>query len=151
MKKAVLLLLLAINGNLFAQQSKSEKIDSLMTALYNRGQFTGSILIADNGKVVYEKAFGMADREKNIPFTLNTQEYIGSISKQFTAMGIMILKDRQKLNYNQSIRDFFPELPAFMQPVTIRNLLYHTSGLAIFDDYPDMTEKDVFNIFAETG
>lgn len=146
MKRIVLLLLLAINGNLFAQQSKSEKIDSLMTALYNRGQFTGSILIADHGKVVYEKAFGMADRGTKTPFALTTQEYIGSISKQFTAMGIMILKDRQKLNYNQSIRDFFPELPAFMQAVTIRNLLYHTSGLAIFDDYPDMTEKDVFNI-----
>ncbi|HZY36434.1 MAG TPA: serine hydrolase [Mucilaginibacter sp.] len=146
MKKIVLLLLLAINSNLFAQQSKTEKIDSLMTAVYNRGQFTGSILIADHGKVVYEKAFGLADREKKIPFTVNTQEYIGSISKQFTAMGTMILKDRQKLNYNQSIRDFFPELPAFMQPVTIRNLLYHTSGLAIFDDHPDMTEKDVFNI-----
>ena len=66
-------------------------------------------------------------------------------------MGIMILKDRQKLTYNQTIRDFFPELPAFMQPVTIRNLLYHTSGLAIFDDYPDMGEKRRFQYPAETG
>lgn len=146
MKKIVLLVLLAVNSNLFAQQSKTGKIDSLMTAVYNRGQFTGSILIANQGKVVYKKAFGMADREKKIPFTLNTQEYIGSISKQFTAMGIAILEDRGKLKYSQSIRDFFQELPAFMQSVTVQNLLYHTSGLAIFDDYPDMTEKNVFDI-----
>jgi CubicO group peptidase (beta-lactamase class C family) len=146
MKKIGLLLLILTGGNLFAQQSLSHRIDSVMTALYNRGQFTGSILVADHGKVIYEKAFGLADREKKIPFTLNTQEYIGSISKQFTAMGIMILKDRDKLDYNQSVRDFFPELPACMQPVTVRNLIYHTSGLALFDDYPDMTEKDVFDI-----
>ena len=55
MNRIALFLLLAINGNLLAQQSKSERIDSLMTALYNRGQFTGSILIGDHDKVVYEK------------------------------------------------------------------------------------------------
>jgi CubicO group peptidase (beta-lactamase class C family) len=122
------------------------KIDSLMTTLYGRGQFTGSILVVRKGKILYQKAFGLADRAKNKPFTLETREYIGSISKQFTAMGIMILKDRGQLDYSQSVRQFYPELPPFMQEVTIRNLLYHTSGLAVFDDYPDMTEKDVFNI-----
>jgi CubicO group peptidase (beta-lactamase class C family) len=96
--------------------------------------------------VIYEKAFGLADRAKNTPYTLETGEYIGSISKQLTAMGIMILKDRGLLDYSQSVRQFFPELPPCMQVVTIRNLLYHTSGLAIFADYPDMTEKDVFSI-----
>jgi CubicO group peptidase (beta-lactamase class C family) len=142
----ILLLLASIPTSLPAQQPHSAQIDSLMTALYNRGQFTGSVLVAQNDKLIYEKAFGLADREKKTPFTLQTPEYIGSISKQFTAMGIMILKDRQKLIYAQSVRDFFPELPTFMQPVTVRNLLYHTSGLAIFDDYPNMTEKDVFAI-----
>jgi CubicO group peptidase (beta-lactamase class C family) len=117
-----------------------------MTALYNSGQFTGAVLVAENDKLLYEKAFGLADRAKGFPFTIQTKEYLGSVSKQFTAMGIMILKDRQKLTYDQSVRDFFPELPTFMQPVTVRHLLYHTSGLAIFDDYPNMTEKDVFNI-----
>lgn len=127
-------------------RAQSAKIDSLMTALYNRGQFTRSILVARKGEIIYQKAFGLADREKSTPFTLETGEYIGSISKQFTAMGIMILKDRGKLDYSQSVRDFFPELPPFMQDVTIRDLLYHTSGLAVFDDHPDMTEKDVFHI-----
>jgi CubicO group peptidase (beta-lactamase class C family) len=146
MRKTILLLLVACNGNLLAQQSKTNKIDSLLTSLYSSGQFTGAVLVAQNDRLVYKKAFGLADRAKGIPFTIQTKEYLGSISKQFTAMGIMILKDRQKLTYDQSVRDFFPELPTFMQPVTVRQLLYHTSGLAIFDDYPNMTEKDVFNI-----
>ncbi len=128
------------------EMEKERKIDSFMTAIYNRGQFTGSILVADHGKLMYKKAFGMADRQNNILFTADTREYIGSISKQFTAMGIMILSDRDKLTYDESIRVFFPELPACMEPVTIRDLLYHLSGLALFDDYPGMTEKDVFNI-----
>jgi len=122
------------------------RIDSLMNAVYQRGQFTGAILVATHGKVLYEKAFGMANREKHLPFTTDTREYIGSISKQFTAVGIMILHDRGQLKYEQPVRDFFPELPACMQPVTIRNLLYHTSGLALFDDFPNMTEQDVFKI-----
>ncbi len=135
------------NKNVASNHSvKERKIDSLMTALNNRGQFTGSILVADHGRLIYKKAFGLADRQNKVPFTPETKEYIGSVSKQFTAMGIMILRDRGKLEYDEHIRVFFPELPACMEPVTIRHLLYHISGLALFDDYPDMTEKDVFNI-----
>src|SRR5579863_9987933 len=75
------------------EAGKEKRIDSFMNALNNRGQFTGAILIADHGKLIYKKAFGMADRQNNIPFTPDTKEYIGSVSKQFTAMGIMILSD----------------------------------------------------------
>ncbi len=125
---------------------KSAEIDTYMTTLWASGLFSGAVLVAEHGQLIYKKAFGMADREYKKPFTLQTQEYIGSLSKQFTAMGIMILKERGKLRYDEPIRQVFPELPGCMQPVTIRNLLYHTSGLATFDDFPDMTEKDVFNI-----
>jgi CubicO group peptidase (beta-lactamase class C family) len=145
----VLSILITVSVKLPAQSDdrlSRKKIDSFMTAVYGRDQFTGSILVARKGKVIYENAFGLADREKQIPFTTSTGEYIGSISKQFTAMGIMILKERGLLDYGQSVRKFFPELPACMQVVTIRHLLYHTSGLAIFDDYPNMTENDVFQI-----
>jgi CubicO group peptidase (beta-lactamase class C family) len=143
MKKEFLLLFVLLPATLLAQ---TERIDSLMNAVYQRGQFTGSILVASHGRVLYEKAFGMADREKQRPYTTDTREYIGSISKQFTAMGIMILQDQGKLRYDEPVKDLFPDLPACMQPVTIRNLLYHTSGLALFDNPPDMTEQDVLKI-----
>ena len=128
------------------QAGQAGRIDSLMNAVYRHGQFTGAVLIASHDKIIYEKAFGFADRQRQRPFTPDTREYIGSISKQMTAMGIMILHDRGKLRYDQPVRDFFPELPGCMQRVTIRNLLYHTSGLALFDDFPNMTEQDVFKI-----
>lgn len=128
------------------QPGQAGRIDSLLNAVYQHGQFTGAVLVASHDKIIYEKAFGFADRERKRPFKLDTREYIGSISKQMTAMGIMILRDRGKLRYDQPVRDFFPELPVCMQPVTIRNLLYHTSGLALFNDFPNMTEQDVFKI-----
>jgi CubicO group peptidase (beta-lactamase class C family) len=141
MKAKIIIMSFLLPVALIAQ---TRQIDSLMNAVYQRGQFTGAILVASHGKVLYDKAFGMADREKKRAFTTDTREYIGSISKQFTAMGIMILHDRGKLQYSQSIRDFYPELPSCMQPVTIRNLLYHTSGLALFSEDEDLTEDSVF-------
>lgn len=125
---------------------KSRKIDAFMTALYQRGQFTGAVLVAERGRVIYKKAFGMADRDRKIPFLVATPGYIGSVSKPITAMGILILKEKGKIRYDDPIRQFFPQLPEFMNPVTIKHLLHHTSGLATFDDFPDMTEKDVLDI-----
>jgi CubicO group peptidase (beta-lactamase class C family) len=146
LRQAVSLVCVFIYGCAKGQAAKTERIDSVMKALYTRGQFTGAVIVSYKGKIVYQSGVGLADREKKIAFTPTTQEYIGSLSKQFTAMGIMILSDRNKVRYSQSIRDFFPELPAVMQPVTIRDLLYHTSGLTLFDDYGDMTENDVLDM-----
>lgn len=133
----------------FNSSKKAKEIGAFMTALYERGQFTGSILVAERGQIIYKGAFGLANREQSQPFTLSTSEYIGSISKPFTALGIMILKERGSLTYDTPVRQIFSELPPCMQPVTIRHLLHHTSGLALFDDYPDMTEKDVFDILTK--
>lgn len=145
--------ILSVRANLFAEQQSegdssqiSAKLDAFLTELYERGQFTGAVLVSRHGNVIYEKAFGMADRKQKIPFTPDTQEYIGSVSKQMTAMGIMILKERGKLSYRQSVREYFPELPECMQPIRILDLLRHTGGLADFYDFPDMTEQDVFKV-----
>ncbi|RFS14383.1 serine hydrolase domain-containing protein [Emticicia sp. C21] len=126
--------------------SKSQKINTFMSTINQDGQFSGALLVADNGKIIYKKGFGYADRKSKEPFITDTPCYIGSVSKQFTAMGIMILEEKGKLEYNQSIRAYFPELPEFMQPITILHLLHHASGLALFGDFPDMNEKDVFGI-----
>ncbi|GAB3503022.1 serine hydrolase [Emticicia fontis] len=132
----------------FAQKipSKSQKINTFLSTIHRDGQFSGAVVVIDHGKMIYKKGFGYADRKTKELFTTDTPCYIGSVSKQFTAMGIMILEEKGKLQYNQSIRMYFPELPHFMQPITILHLLHHTSGLALFGDYPDMNEKDVFNI-----
>jgi CubicO group peptidase (beta-lactamase class C family) len=126
--------------------SKSKQINTFISTIHRDGQFSGALLVVDKGKVIYKKGFGYANRQTKEFFTTDTPCYIGSVSKQFTALGIMLLQERGRLNYSQSIRTYFPELPEIMQPVTILHLLHHTGGLALFGDYPDMNEKDVFNI-----
>jgi CubicO group peptidase (beta-lactamase class C family) len=139
---------MSISLSVYAQKipSKSQKINTFISTIHRDGQFSGALVVVDHGKVIYKKGFGYADRKTKELFTTDTPCYIGSLSKQFTAMGIMILAEKGKLAYNQSIRTYFPELPESMQPVTILHLLHHTSGLALFGDFPDMNEKDVFNI-----
>jgi CubicO group peptidase (beta-lactamase class C family) len=150
MKKTLITLtaIISICFSAYTQKipSKSQKINTFMSSIHRDGQFSGALLVADHSKIIYKKGFGFADKKTQELFTTDTPCYIGSVSKQFTAMGIMILQERGKLEYNQSIRAYFPELPEFMQPVTILHLLHHTSGLALFGDFPDMNEKDVFNI-----
>ena len=128
---------------------KSKHIDDFISAINKDGQFMGAVLVAENCKVIYKNGLGFANMETKEKFTPSTPCYIGSLSKQFTAMGIMILKEKGKLDFEQSIRQYFPELPECYQEVTISNLLYHSSGLALFDDYPDMTGNDVFNIIKQ--
>ena len=122
-------------------RAQNERIDSLMNAVYNRGQFTGAILVALHDKIVYEKAFGMADREKQRAYTIDTREYIGSITKQFTAMAIMLLVHDRKLRYEESLAEIFPEFPAYGATITIGNLLHHTSGLADYETLMEQEEK----------
>lgn len=117
-----------------------------MTDIYKQGQFMGAVLVAEHGKIIYKKGFGFADTKEKEEFKPTTQCYVGSISKQFTAMGIVMLKEKGEIEYNRSIRQYFPELPECYQTITILNMLQHTSGLALFDDYPNMTENDVFEI-----
>lgn len=135
--------------SLHAQQQKSQKIDSFMSAINKSGQFMGALLVAEKGKIIYKKGFGFADTKTKEQFTPATPCYIGSLSKQFTAMGIVILKEKGEINYEESIRQYFPELPECYQPVTIHNMLQHTSGLALFDDFPGMTESDVLRILQQ--
>jgi CubicO group peptidase (beta-lactamase class C family) len=127
-------------------QSHTENIDKLMLAIHQNGQFMGAVLVAENGKIIFEKGYGYADRQAKEKFTPATPCYIGSLSKQFTGAGIGMLKAKGVLDYSEPVRKYFPDLPAFYQPVTILDLLHHCSGLALFDDFPGMTEQDVYAI-----
>src|SRR5579863_8459809 len=81
-------------------QHATNRLDSLMLALHGRGQFNGSILVSVNGKMSYKKAYGKADLVKNESFTISTPCYLASLSKQFTAMGIMMLEEKRLLYFN---------------------------------------------------
>lgn len=110
-------------------QKQIQKIDSLFTSWNVPNHPGGSVLISKEGKTIFSKSYGLANIEYNIPNTNNTLYNIGSISKQFTAMGIVLLEEKDKLSFEDDIRKHIPELPDFGETITIRHLLHHTSGL----------------------
>jgi len=119
----------------------NQEIGTLMTTLFERGQFNGAVLVARQGKIIYRNAFGKANAQTGADFTPGTPSDIGSVTKQFTAMSIMILAERKKLNYNDPISKYVPELSqsVHFRKITLRHLLTHTSGLP---DYGDLAIDD---------
>lgn len=104
-----------------------------------RGQFNGAVLVYDEGKVVYQGAFGLRSIDPIDTLDQDSQFRLASVSKQFTAMAIMQLQASGKLRYDQDIRDFIPELP--YAGITIRHLLNHVSGLPDYEPLMDQYWK----------
>jgi len=103
----------------------------------NKG-FNGQVYISMKGKIVYQKTFGKADIEKKQETTTNDSYLIGSITKQFTSFGILILEDRGLLSTNDSIGKYFLKLPKHWSDLKIHELLTHSSGIPDFDDLPGL-------------
>src|SRR6476469_2314623 len=82
-----------------------------------------------NGETVFEKAFGFADLEHNVPNTAQTIFESGSVAKQFTAASLVLLQQEGKLSIDDPVRKYIPELPDYGTPLTIRHMLNHTAGL----------------------
>lgn len=108
-------------------QDKVAEIDKMMHYAAANNLYSGVLLVAEKGKVIYNKGFGYADIEEKKPINENTLFNLCSISKQFTAMCIMILKEQGKLSYEDKLIKYFPKLP--YTAVTLRQMLYHTSGM----------------------
>lgn len=112
-----------------------EQLDDYFVALSNDNGMNGNVLISENGKVLYQKSFGYADIANKIPNTENTLFPLASISKTFTALAILQLKEKGKLKLDDPLVKYLPDFP--YPEINIRQLLAHTSGLpdseAIFD------------------
>jgi len=118
-------------------QNKAGKIDVLMKQVYENGQFNGSVLVAENGKVLFKKGYGMANMEWDIPNTPDTKFRLGSITKQFTAMLILQLVQQGKLKLDGKITDYLPDYPRKTgDKITIHHLLTHTSGIPGYTEFP---------------
>jgi CubicO group peptidase (beta-lactamase class C family) len=115
-------------------QSKSRRIDALLAGwIQKNGPGMAAMLIRD-GQIEYRKGFGLADIEARKPITPNTQFLLASVSKQFTAMAIMILVEQRKLRLDDALAKFCPEFPDYAKTITIRHLLNHTSGLSQYQE-----------------
>jgi CubicO group peptidase (beta-lactamase class C family) len=110
-----------------APADKSADIDSLMSTMYKRGQFNGAILVAVHGNTIYREGFGKANFQTGTDFTPETPSDIRSVTKQFTAMSVMMLAERGKLSYDDPVSTYIPEFSrsANLSQITLRQLLNH--------------------------
>jgi CubicO group peptidase (beta-lactamase class C family) len=116
------------------------KLEEYLNAAVNLG-FTGSVLISRDGKVIFSKGYGLANRELDVANTPQTKFRIGSITKQFTAAAILLLEERGKLGVQDPICKFFDKCPSAWSEVTIHHLLTHTGGIPSYTSSPDYLKK----------
>jgi CubicO group peptidase (beta-lactamase class C family) len=126
--------ILSIN-KIEAQAVDYLKVSNYLNDLSQNDKFSGVVLIAEDGKVKFEKAFGNINNEKKIPNQTNTIFELASVSKQFTAMTIMMLQEKGLLKYDDLVEQYI-DIP--YKGISIRQLLTHTSGLP---DYQDIMDK----------
>jgi CubicO group peptidase (beta-lactamase class C family) len=117
-------------SRLVVQPETVTQIDGMLSDMARGGTFTGSVLIAQDGKILLSQGYGLADRARQIPNTPQTRFHLASMSKQFTAMAILILESQGKLNVQDPICNHIAVCPAAWQDITIHHLLTHTSGLS---------------------
>lgn len=123
------MIMIAFQGTVTAQD-KAAKIDEVMTAANKYRLFNGSVLVAENGKVIYKKGLGLANMEWNIPNTPDTRFRLGSITKQFTAALILQLVEQGKVKLDGKVTDYIPAYRKDIgEKVTVHQLLNHTSGI----------------------
>lgn len=133
------MILLALQGYAAAQSQsqKAAKIDEVMTMANKYRLFNGSVLVAENGKVIYKKGFGLANMEWNIPNTTETRFRLGSITKQFTATIILQLVEQGKIKLDGKLSDYLPDYRKDVgEKVTVHQLLNHTSGIPSYTGLP---------------
>jgi CubicO group peptidase (beta-lactamase class C family) len=130
MRKILFALLLPVS--IVAQTNHAQLLTQYMTGQHHYFQFNGNILIAEKGKVIYQQALGYADYNSKRMLNDSSVFELASVSKQFTAMGIVILKERGLLSYEDNIKKFFPQIP--YDNIKVRNLLTHTSGIPSYED-----------------
>lgn len=138
MRKAVIFLILTLMGCYgFGQTSPGfRSLDSCLELLYKSDRFNGTILYAENGKVVYKKAFGISDSRSGKPLETSSAFNLASITKQFICADVLLLREQKKLQLDADCRDYLPSFP--YSNITVRNLMNHVSGLT---EYVDLVER----------
>lgn len=154
MKKLILLtfsiVLFVTEEKLYAQiDPATAKIEAYIRTAYEEGNFNGNVLVIDHDKTIYKASWGYSDAAKK---TMLTQDYrfrLGSIGKEFNAVGIMKLKEEGKLSLDDKVSKFFPDLPDWADNVSVKNLLQYTSGLPDIDWRNTKNENDIWKSLYE--
>jgi CubicO group peptidase (beta-lactamase class C family) len=158
--KHILVLTCALlTSHLSLAQTQSDTLTAKVNKLFSEwngpGRPGAAVGVVHGGKLLYAKGFGEADVETGAPITPETIFHVASVSKEFTAYGIVLLAQEGKLSLNDDIRKYLPEVPDFGHKITIRHLIHHTSGLrdqwslltmAGWDMSDVITKEHIFNL-----
>jgi CubicO group peptidase (beta-lactamase class C family) len=127
-------------ARLAALDSANRWVDSVFAPYSSTSSPGCAVGVVRDGQLAFAKGYGMADLEHDTPITPSTRFYIASLSKQFTAMSIVLLAQEGRLSLDDWVRRWVPQVPSFGAPITLRQLLHHTSGL-----------RDYFTLLALSG
>jgi len=147
-------LLLSVAAGCATAGGRLSDIDALFAEYTGPAVPGASVVVIHDGRVVLRRAYGMADLERHVAATPQSDYRLASVSKQFTAMAVMLLAQGGKIRYDQPVRDILPELPAGTRSVTVRHLLNHTSGLPDYEDLipesqtTQVSDRDVLALLA---
>jgi CubicO group peptidase (beta-lactamase class C family) len=129
--------------------SITDKVDRLFTQ-WDKPESPGCALaIIQNGEIIYKRGYGMANLEYNIPISPSSVFDIGSNSKQFTAMCIVLLARQNLLTLDDELQKYIPEIPQYSHPITLRHLICHTSGLRDYLSLMDLAGMIYENDYPE--
>ena len=118
------------------------RIDAVFSAQTEPGEPGVAALVQKDGQILFAKGYGVRQLNSAVKIDPQTNFRLASVTKQFTAMAIMLLVHGGKLHYEQHLTDIFPEFPGYGRPITIRNLLNHTSGLPDYSEIMEQQEKN---------
>ena len=143
---ALLTLSILVTASSFAGGSdestdRKKQIEALVSAMAQPDVPGLAVLVKSHGQVLVETGYGVRDMRTLTPNSPDTDFRLASFTKQFTAMAVMLLVHDGKLHYDDRLTDIFPEFPAYGKPITVRNLLNHTSGLPDYEDLMEREEK----------
>ena len=125
-------------------RKQSLELDNYFKSIYLENIFSGAVIIAKQGVPIYRKAYGLANRSRHTPVDCDYAFQLGSVSKQFTAISVLILEQEGKLNVNDSVQKYFPAFP--YKNITIRTLLTHLSGLPNYIYFIDQMPVDKYTL-----
>lgn len=144
-----LLALLLLGCNEARSDPIEQAVDEFITPYVKDGYFSGSILVAQGEDILVSKGYGMANLEHDVPNTAQTKFRLGSVTKQFTAMAILLLQEQGQLSVQDPVCDYVPDCPEAWQPITVHHLLTHSSGIPNFTDFSDYRETMALESTAE--
>ncbi|MEE9430212.1 MAG: serine hydrolase domain-containing protein [Melioribacteraceae bacterium] len=153
--KKYLILILLITSSCYNQNSIENNIDKIFQEFKPNHTPGVSVAVLKDGNIVYQKGFGLANIETKVLIEPKTNFRLASITKQFTALSILLLEQDRKLSLSDTLTNFFSDFPKYGNKITIKNILQHTSGLVDYENFVNKTDtiqlkdKDVLNILME--